>query len=296
MRIIDHTPFVSETGKINLLDQLKGTLQFGLSWYPDLQAQQAAIALLDKHLDKKFTLIRNHTLGKSKITIPMILVGPPGVLVLYVTHLRGLYRAKGDAWGTVEGGKFKPASINLLTRTTQLGRALQVYLKRQGYEKFQNVEPVLLSVDPGMHISSVRPIVRVVMSDAVERFATSLTQSPPVLSIEAVHEVVDVILKPRPPKPAEAPAQQAGGAQQTEPGARQETPSSEMGDISFAFEDEEPQTPPALQQAPPPAARRKAPASGFLGMSGKQLALLGVISAIEVCMLVGFIIFILLNT
>ncbi|MCF6278310.1 MAG: hypothetical protein L3J16_06135 [Anaerolineales bacterium] len=307
MRIIDKTPFVAPDGTINVIDRIKGTLQNGFSWYPDLQAQQSAIALLDKHLDKKFTLIRNQTLGKSKITLPLTLIGPDGIHVLYVTHLSGMYRAKGDIWGELSGSKFKQAGINLLTRTAQFGRVLDVYFRKQGFDNLPSTEPVLLSVNPGLHIDSVRPIVRVVMSDAVQRFASSLMQSPPVISLELVHELADILQHPRSsktPQAAQTPSPDDRSLQGRLEGTSPASPDTPPAEISFAFEEGE-NARPATAQAPAiprPAAPKPAPsrvkkvANSYLGMTGKQFALLGAMAGMVVCILSIFIILILIKT
>jgi len=319
MKIIDKTPFLTEKGEISLLDRIRGTLQYGFSWYPELQAQQAVIARLEKPLEKNYILIRNHMLGTTGIVIPMILVGPTGLYVLYTTHLRGVYRAKGDSWGTVDGTRFQPASINLLARVSRLGRALQANLKRQGYEAAIKVEVVLLAANPGMHIEAVRPVIRVVMSDALERFAVSIAQAEQVFSPETVHELVDHILHPRAPKPAQtaetpAPEPVKPGAPIQEP-ATFETPPAEIPanqpsdkeipdwnieDIRFAFEDEETQAEagayvekPSTEEViptsePPEILPRQVQRKGFLGMSMKQLALLAGIFIFEICIIIIF--------
>ena len=301
MRIIDKTPLIEEDGSISFINRVKGSLQYGFSWYPDLQAQQKAISILDKKLGKKFTLIRNHTLGRSKITVPLLLIGPPGVYVIFVTHLEGAYEAKGDSWGTISKGSFKAASINLLTRTKQLGKAIQVYIERQKFELPNGVVPILLSVNPALHVASVRPLVRIVMSDAAERFAASLGQEPPRMSVEVVHQMAEAIVNPRSPKAAEAPAQPLSESVQEAPSEQYEeympepsfSPESDMGDLGFAFEEEEPvQAPPAPKPKPRKVARppAKKASSGYFGMTEKQLIILGVMAAILVCFLIFFII------
>ena len=277
MRIIDKTPLTNEDGSISLFNRIKGTLQYGFSWYPDLQAQQKAIDVIDKQLGKKFTLIRNHTLENSKITIPVILVGTPGIQVILVTHVQGSFRAKTDAWGTVSGGNFKDAAINLLKRTNQLGKALEIYLKRKNLQTSKEVEPILLSVNPALHVSSVRPIVRIVLSDAVERFASSLAQEPPIMSVEDVHEIAEEIVNPRPPK-AKVPESQS--AEQN------------LGEIDFAFDESaSPKSAPQKRRKVPVSAQK--PATDYLGMTPKQLAVIGVMGLIVVCLLVLFILGIL---
>ena len=277
MRIIDKTPLTNEDGSISFINRIKGTLQYGFSWYPDLQAQQKAIDIIDKQLGKKFTLIRNHVLENSKIIVPITLIGPPGIQVIFVTHVQGSYRAKNDAWGTVSGGNFKDASINLLKRAHQLGKVVEIYLKKKSFEFPKGVEPILLSVNPALHISSVRPIVRIVLSDAVERFASSLAQEPPVMSVEAVHEITEEIINPRPPK-AKVPESQS--------------PEENMGEIDFAFDESAPAKPaPQIRRKVPVSAQK--PSSDYLGMTPKQLVVIGVMGLIVICLLVLFILGIL---
>jgi hypothetical protein len=95
------------------------------------------------------------------------------------------------------------AGINQLQRTVKLGRVLQIYLDRAGYKGSLIVEPILMASDPGMHIESVRPAARIVMSDALERFAISMNQARPILNTETIAVLAKVIVK-GPQKKAEA--------------------------------------------------------------------------------------------
>ena len=204
MKIVDQTPFFNnETGEISLVDRGKAVMKFGLNWVADTQAQRSIMPVLENVLDKNFTLLRNVTLPGLDTSIPFILIGPPGVYLLYVTNLNGMLRAKGDQWGTISGNAFKPEKPNLLMRTERMARAIQVFLQRQKFGDLLTVEAVLLCANPGIHVDSLRPIVRVVMRDALERFATSVTQARVLLTPEAVHDIVNRLLAP--PKPA-APA------------------------------------------------------------------------------------------
>ncbi|MBT3323374.1 MAG: hypothetical protein HN392_13900 [Anaerolineae bacterium] len=277
MKIIDKTPLVDADGSISTFNRAKGTLQYGFSWYPDLQAQEKAIALFKKQLGNKFTLIRNLTLGNSKITIPLILVGPPGIQVIFVTHVQGTYRAKNDAWGTITGGNFKEANINLLKRTAQLSKALSVYLKRNDVDLTDGIEPILLSTNPALHIASVRPIIRIVMSDAAERFVSSLTQEPPIMSLELIHKITETLINPKPPKAKpqekkEAPAQSPA-----------ETSSKVSVNNKAISNKRAPSSSPSLVKTPAPI---KKATETYLGMTGKQLALIGIMGLILICLLV----------
>ncbi|MBI5932292.1 MAG: hypothetical protein HY867_01190 [Chloroflexi bacterium] len=195
MKIIDQTPLLDANGKLSLVNRIQGMLKYGFSWPANLEAQEKVIAQLNKGIEKNHTLFRNQRLGASEIVVPLILIGSSGIFALEATPLKGFYRARGDEWGTVSNGKFQPASINILSRTARLAKILQVFFERQGLKL--SVEPVLLAADPGMHIESVRPAVRVVMSDAIDRFAASLVAGRPVYNPTEISELVERLQRPR---------------------------------------------------------------------------------------------------
>jgi len=211
MKIIDQTPFFNhETGAISLVDRGKAMMKYGAAWLNEVEAQKAILSTLENVLDRNFTLLRNITPPGLDIIIPFVLVGPTGVYVIYVTHLIGEYRAKGDQWGTISGSSFKPVKPNLLTRTDMMARAVQVFLQRNKYADLAIVEAVLLCADPSAHVDSLRPIVRVVMRDALERFAVSVSQAHVALSPEAVHDIAARLSAQ--PKPVAAQSAGAGAA------------------------------------------------------------------------------------
>lgn len=317
MKIIDKTPFVSENGEISVMDRAKATLKFGTSWYPEIQAQQQVLPILSQTLDRNYTLLRNITPPGMGASIPFILVGPPGVFVMYVTHLRGVFRAKGDQLGTISGNTFKPVTPNLLNVTARMARAVQLYLKRQGFEDV-NVEAVLLCADPGMHVDSQRPIVRVVLRDALERFLISLAQGRIVLTPERAARLVERLVNPRPPQTAEAPAMPAEQAASEDPYvpafalpdaespaettadwlnrlSAEEAPRQAPPPVSSLLEEAAPARPAAAPAAAPrprvrPAAARKR------GLTLVQWAFLGAIALVEVCALIAFAYIILTNS
>jgi hypothetical protein len=197
MKVIDKTPFQNEKGNMGFYQRIQSTLEYGAEWQAEIEAQKSIIAQLERVLEKGFTLIRNLNLENSKIIEPLILVGPPGVYVLYVTPVTGFFEAKGDEWNVIKGHQRSPAPVNLMSRVGRLARAVQVFLNRQGVFLPGVVEPVLIAADPGVHVESLRPVVRLVLSDGVKQFAASLLQGRPLLKSEAVFEVVDHLINPR---------------------------------------------------------------------------------------------------
>src|SRR5512133_409578 len=189
MKIIDKTPLLDEKGELGLLQRLQGMLQFGLRWPVELQTQKTIITYFDRQLEKGYTLIRNYTLGKSGIMIPIILLGPTGIYVIQIANLRGRYEVKGDSWNVESGEGYQPAPINLIQQTLRMARALRVFIERQGTKVPLDIEPVLIAGDPGLHIESVRPAIKVLMIDGIKSFVTNLATGQPVLSSESVYEL-----------------------------------------------------------------------------------------------------------
>jgi len=305
MKIIDKTAYQDEKGEIGLLQRLQGTLQYGFSWFPELEAQKTVIPQLDRALEKGFVLIRNFTLPGSEIVLPMILIGPPGVYVIYVTHLSGFYEAKGDQWNTVNNGRSSPASINLMSRAARLARVLHLYLERQGISLpgpqgivlANPVEAVLIASSPAMHVDSMRPAVRVVMSDAIRQFAASLLQAHITLRAEQVHDLADRIITPRPK--TQAPESAGPSRAQAIFRAAEEAQPLDPNDLGFSF-DETPAAsavPPGLRETSPARPLpRSAGSRQFLGMTNRQLTILAGIFAFWLCMMAAGIIYILLNS
>ena len=221
MKIIDHTPLLDANGQLSVVNRIQGVLKYGPSWPANLDAQQKVIAQLNKAIEKGYVLFRNQKLGTSEIIVPLILVGASGIYVMDATPLKGFYRARGDEWGTVVNERFQPADINILGRVARMAKVVQVFFERQGATLAAPVEPILIAADPGMHIESVRPSVRVVMSDAIDRFAASLLTGRPIYNSPMVNELVDRIQNPRSPR-------------------QQDQPPPEPKDDAFAMKDETP--------------------------------------------------------
>jgi len=297
MKIVDQTPLQDENGQIGILQRVQGTLKYGLNWYPELQAQKFALARLQRGLAKGYVVVRNAALGTSGIIVPLTLVGPAGIFTIYATTLHGQYQAKGDSWGKLSDTVFKPASINLLTRTERLSRALQAYIERQGVKLPQSVMPILMAANPGMHVESVRPLVRVVMADAIERWAASLGKSPPVLTVETAYELADRIINPRKPKKrgeadeeiAEIPHTGTITADSDDADVAEPLDPNELG---FAFEGESEAGVLSPDLAETNLAGSISSESDtkkrFLGMTGQQVVLLGGMFLVEICVLIGF--------
>jgi hypothetical protein len=142
-----------------------------------------------------------------------------------------------------------------------MARAIQVFLQRQGYLEMTSVEAILLTSDLSVHVDSIRPIIRVVMRDALERFAISITQARVLLSPESVQDVIGRILNPPKPPPTQ-PAENIAGASSESPASAQ-TPDQNVpgfaspGSQAPVWGNEPSPLPIAGTQAPTGVPRRK---------------------------------------
>lgn len=205
MEIIDHSPYPLKEGKLSLLDRIRGSLDFGLSWYPQMQAQAALITSLSRLLGDKYIALNNITLPDVDVAIPAIVIGPTGLWVLYVTSLGGVYRAKEENWLAQDAGHgFKVAKPNYLTLSVLMGRAVEVFLKRNGVDI--QAQTALVCVSPHMFVETIRPAVRVILSDAIEKFIVSFTQGQTVLDPDVVRQAADLLTQPPKPEEGSSPA------------------------------------------------------------------------------------------
>jgi hypothetical protein len=299
MKIIDKTSQQDANGNISIVARVQGTLKYGLNWFAELEAQKSVIAQLDRSLEKGFVLIRNFTLPNSEIVIPIVLIGAGGVWVIYVTSVKGNFEAKGDQWNTVNNdGKGLPASINYISRAAQLGTVFQKFLKIQKVDMPNPVEAVLIAADPGAQIDSVRPVVRVVRSDAIKQFAGSLLQARSVWRTDFIHDLADRIIEPTPPEELKPLTPAPAGQSRVQ--AAEQGNAFNASELGFAFE--EGQNQPAIQDSNAADAARPQTNAGqspakkkFLGLGDTQIILLAGMFIVEFCILFGFGIIIYLN-
>lgn len=312
MKIIDKTPLLNEKGVLGFPQRIQGTFQYGFNWFNELQAQKAIVSYLDKQLDKGYTLIRNYTLGKSGITVPIILLGPTGIQVIHVAYLRGRFEAKGEEWNMEAGEGYKPAPDNLVKQTLRMAKAVRAFIERQGSRVPVEIEPVLIAGNPGMHIENVRPAVKVLMIDGIRSYVSNLATAQPVLTPEKVYELVDRLLNPHPPRKAAAPP-----IRTAEPAPEEEYPPQDVSrarvifdasqelkpfdpaDFEFEMQDGTPlDVDPSLAEALDSEADRPAPASRprrrrYLGMTVPQLLILFLLAFMLVSIVVGFAYYVL---
>jgi hypothetical protein len=309
MKIIDKTPLVDQKGDLGFMQRIQGMLRYGFRWPAELQAQKVIVTFFDRNLEKGYTLLRNVTLGQSDIMIPLILLGPAGIFAINLTFLRGRYEAKGDSWNVESGGQFRPAPVNLMRFTARMARALHLFIERQGMKLPASVEPILIAGDPGLHIDSTRPAVKVLMIDGIKSWVSGLAGSAPVINALTVNEAVERILEPRAPRQEPVSASAKPAAREPEWQPEPEQPASRARAIFNASDESKPLNPSEFDfamleegsdvlaaKASASAAERaatgaepRAPGRRVFGMTPIQLAVLGALALCLICILVvGF--------
>lgn len=196
MKIIDKTPFQDGAGNINPIARIQGTLKYGLNWYAELEAQKVVIAQLDRLIEKSFVLIRNFKLPESEIVIPIVLLGPGSISVIFITPLKGHFEAKGREWNVINNKASSPASRNIIELLFRLTQAFKKYLEVNKIQVDVPIESVLIASNPGAQIDSLRPAARIVRSDAIKQFASTLLQEPPIIRPDSIYTLADKIIDP----------------------------------------------------------------------------------------------------
>jgi hypothetical protein len=274
MKVIDLT-LDREKRPAGLLGQVSASLKSGKPLSEDAAAQERMVSSLQKSLGNQYVLLRQAKLVGLETPIPFILIGPPGVRVGVVSGFRGIFRAREDSWEKLDERqqKYRPTSPNLLTRTLLMGRSVQAFLANYG-QAFAEVEPVLFFSDPGIHVELVRPAVRLVMADAVDRFVAGLVQSRILLNQEEIDNMVQLLAGKR---------------------SSEQTPEVEEDAFSF-FDPVKPRQPSNLERAV------AAGEQGFLAritrlpFTSRQWMILGVIIFISIILLASLVLFLVFNT
>ncbi len=195
MKVLDYSEIPFDGGNLTLEERIRGIARYGFSWVSEMKSQEKVIVILHRVLDKRFTLLRNFPLPGGAIRIPFVLVGPHGVTVVNHSTAKGIYRAQGDSWAAMgtRSKDFRPVRPNLIVHTKLMTKAMEALLSQCGYA--MEVEGVLMFTDPKAHVETMRPDVRVILVDAIERFGLQLRQTTPVLSLEEVRTLVSDLNK-----------------------------------------------------------------------------------------------------
>jgi hypothetical protein len=161
------------------------------------RAQETTIQSLKKMLDNRFLLLRGLALPGLEPPAPLVLAGPPGIWLIEVNPGKGVFRAVDDQWEEMDNQtqKYQSARVNLPSRAASLAQTVTKLLIDHALE-VETVEPVIFFTHPGAHVKAVRPPARLVQSDAILRFCTSLLQSRSIYEPDQIQAVIQVLSEP----------------------------------------------------------------------------------------------------
>jgi hypothetical protein len=198
MKVIERSDLREEDGTISLANRIKGSLNFGMDWYDNMQQQVEICARMSKTLNHEHTMIRNVIIPGTKLIIPMILLSPQGVRIIVPNSIRGSYRAKGDEWQKFDsrGRRFKRARPNPMDDIRLMADVLLRSIQDRGYG-LPSIEPVLIFTQVNAHIDQVSPSVRIVQVDAIDHFAASLLKIEPIMDQDDIRAITDAIVNPK---------------------------------------------------------------------------------------------------
>lgn len=277
MKQIDHTPLSSsgDSAIKKFQSSVQEMLKLGAS-DEDLRAQETFVQQIAKTLDNRFTLLRNIRLTELETPVPLILVGPPGVLVINASAEQGVFRAKGESWLVMDNhqAQYKTANRNLITETLEFTDAVDKFFL-QAEVQIPEPLPILFMSHPGVHVDSNQPSARIVRMDGVDRLASGILQGSPVLDAVQIQEIIDRLVK---------------ASEENQPAVKVEAQPEDIGDVWK--EEEEPVKSKPAQLAPDfelPQALQN------LGLTKNQVIILAVMGVVEVLLIIVFIFFVLLT-
>jgi len=118
MKVIDPSLTQTKSTSIPFADRLIKKIGSGFDSDIEQKGQEALINHLSMLLDNKYTLLRNVSLPRLEVKIPLVLVGTTGIRVIYASAIKGIFRAKNETWSVMGGMSqhFQTAKPNLVQR------------------------------------------------------------------------------------------------------------------------------------------------------------------------------------
>ena len=170
-------------------EQIRQLLPFGKT---DVHAEDAILARFMKGLDNRFTMLWNLQLESLSAPFPPILVGPAGMAILNISNEKGFFKAKeASCWKMDKTThRFNPARPNLIKQSQDYAKKLETILDVHG-KSHPAVTPVLIFANPGVHIETTNPAIRIVLMDGVDSLIATFLNSDEVLQPNEINFLCD---------------------------------------------------------------------------------------------------------
>jgi len=190
MRLIEPTQKPQKQDQLEkVLDQFKKWLPIGKS------AVGPDDAILDRFirgLDNRYIMLRNLQLEKSGQVFPPILVGPAGLAVLNISNEQGFFRVRENSWWKMNKSshRYDPAKPDLVKQSQEYAQKLGSLLDVHG-KSHPEVTPFLILANPGVHIETSSPAIRIVLVDGIDNLISTLLNSEDVIPPNAINTLAD---------------------------------------------------------------------------------------------------------
>jgi len=250
------------------LQKVQGALsdvlsRVGITVERESEALESITRQFGRLLDNRYTMLQNVLLPEQTKSVPLLLIGPPGIVAINPRGEAGVFRAREDSWVVLNRRtqQYDEPHENPMLQTQEYATLVEAFLQEKGVP-MSEVQPLLALANPAAHVESSRPVVRILPVDALDRYIATLAQGQPVLDGQAVQGLVELFSTP-PEKPPEP----------------------------------EPEEKPATPKAPPPLSGQVnlPPVLANFKMTKPQWILLGVMAFFEVLLLLALFIILLIN-
>jgi len=190
MKLIEPTQKPVEKDRMQkVADQIGQLFQFGKT---NENAEDAIVARFTRGLDNRFVMLHNLQLEEKGEIFPPILVGPSGLVVLNISPAEGFFRVKEESWWemNITSHQFGPARPNLIKQSKDYAQRLAGILDAHG-KSHPEILPVLIFANPGVHVETSNPAIRIVLMDGVESLIDSFLNSGEVLQPTEINFLSD---------------------------------------------------------------------------------------------------------
>ena len=190
MRLIEPTQKPQKQDQLQkVLDQFKKWLPIGK---PGGGPDEAILDQFIRGLDNRYILLRNLQLEKSGQAFPPILVGPAGLAVLNISNEQGFFRIRENSWWKMNKSshRYDPAKPNLVKQSQEYAQKLGSILDVHG-KSHPEVTPLLILANPGVHIESSNPAIRIVLVDGIDNLISTLLNSEEIIAPNTINTLAD---------------------------------------------------------------------------------------------------------
>jgi len=190
MRLIEPTQTPQKQDQLQkVLDQLKKWLPIGK---PGGGTDEAILDRFIRGLDNRYIMLRNLQLEKTGQVFPPIVIGPAGLAVLNISNEQGFFRIRENSWWKMNKSshRYDPAKPNLVKQSQEYAQKLGSILDVHG-KSHPEVTPLLILANPGVHIESSNPAIRIVLVDGIDNLISTLLNSEEIIAPNTINTLAD---------------------------------------------------------------------------------------------------------